>query len=44
MLDEKAKEMLERASGKECWASLLLEERLKQERETIQEVQIELGE
>ena len=44
LLDEKAKEMIEKAGGKEHWASLPRVERLKQEKEVIRQVQIELGE
>ena len=44
LLDEKSKEMMERAGGKEYWVSLPPGERLRQEREMIREVQIALGE
>lgn len=44
LLDEKLEEMFVKAGGKECWASLPHEERLRQEKEVIREVQIALGE
>ena len=44
LLDEKSKEMLEKAGGKEFWVLLSPAERLEQEREVIREVQIALGE
>ena len=44
LLDEKAREMIEKAGGQERWAALPPEERLRQEKEVVREVQIELGE
>ena len=44
LLDEKLKERIEKAGGKECWVSLPPEEHFRQKKEVIQEVQIELGE
>jgi len=44
LLDEMVKEMVEKAGGKECWVSLPYTKRLVQEKELIQQVQIELGE
>ena len=44
LLDEKLKERMEQAGGKECWVSLPPGERFRQKKEVIREVQIELGE
>ena len=44
LLDEKLKEMVEKAGGKENWKLLPPAERLRWEKEMIREVQIKLGE
>ena len=44
LLDEKGMEMIDNAGGKERWVLLPPEERLRQERKTVREVQITLGE
>jgi len=44
LLDEKLGEMFEKVGGKECWTLLPHEERLRQKKEVIREVQIDLGE
>jgi len=44
LFDEKLQERFEEAGGKECWVSLPPAERLRWEKEVVQEVQIALGE